>query len=152
MYSRYESTFTADDELRFSMRKNGGYNCGPMRDEKNLYSSYANEYRGRPFQFVNAGMYVTERVLSRSEDPIINTEGVAVRMLYTCARPGWDLFEYPGKPQNNSFGIIWWHETQALGQYHAWSAMHGYDGGGIFLTINGCSSWAGANEGEKVLN
>jgi len=118
-----------------------GWNC---QDNYNL-----NEFIGRPFYFVNGGLQLY--VVGKNEDPAryLDDSG-RVGFVAFAFEPGRDLCleSRYGTKGYCTFGAKLGVMTQFWGNVHRWMEWREYQYG-VYLSINGCSCWAGATKGPS---
>ena len=133
-YSNFTADFRSSSGLNFYMSSScTGWN----RQDSYSLSSFS----GVPFYFVNGGLTCFERVLYMDEPKYLN-DSARVGVEVHAYEPGRDLGMF--SRSITSFGFKIGTMTQFLGQSHTWQNWKSYDYG-VYMTINGCSSWPGAS-------
>lgn len=133
-YSNFTADFRSSSGLNFYMSSScTGWN----RQDSYSLSSFS----GVPFYFVNGGLTCYERVLYMDEPKYLN-DSARVGVEVHAYEPGRDLGMF--SRSITSFGFKIGTMTQFLGQSHTWQNWKSYDYG-VYMTINGCSSWPGAS-------
>lgn len=108
----------------------------------NRQNSYtASSFSGVPFYFVNGGLTLYDRNF-RYEDPKYLDDSARIGLEVYGYEPGRDLGMFSSS--HCTFGALIGTMTQFFGNNHNWQAWKSYDYN-VYMTINGCSSWPGAN-------
>lgn len=107
------------------------------------------EYAGRPFYFVNGGLELIFTGKMEDTPKYLDDSGRVGYMVYAY-EPGRDLGLESRYDSRGScvFGTQLGTMKQFWGNVHTWMEWRGYDYR-IYLSINGCSCWAGATKGSS---
>jgi len=146
-YRNYLARMSCSSGYVFSLDSvTPGWNC------QDLYT--LSNFSGKPFYFLNGGLQIY--VASKTEDaPKYLDDSGRVGFTVFAFEPGRDLCldtKY-GSKGYCTFGALLGVMTQFFGNKHRWLAWRAYEYG-VYLSINGCSCWAGATKGSigYVLN